>query len=283
MSDDDDLKLAFEDLLRPLPALGALPHRTAVRARRRRATRLGGIGAAAALAVVGGVALARPSSGPERLLVPAAPARTVAPSSVPSASATAVAPSSAPSRSPAVGPPVTASARASSDPAPPASPATGGRPGPQAGAVPPAATAATVVLQGDGLGLASGTSTRQLTFAGSDAATVREAVRRSLGAGTLTPSDCGAVSVQHDGLVLVLRGARFVGWSATPGSPLRTADGLGSGTTLAALRQARSDVQVSQGTLGPVFTSGRLAGFLDGSADTSTVTSLYAGDVCLAG
>jgi len=143
-------------------------------------------------------------------------------------------------------------------------------------------TAATVVLQGDGLGLASGTSTRQHTFADS-AATVREAVRRSLGTGTQTQNDCGAVFVQHDGLVLVLRGERFVGWSATPGSPLRTADGLGSGTTLAELRQARSDVQVRQGTLGPGFTSGRLAGFLDGTGDTGTVTSLYAGDVCLAG
>ena len=58
----------------------------------------------------------------------------------------------------------------------------------------------------------------QLSFAEADATTVREAVRRSLGAGTERRNDCGAVVVQHDGLLVVLRGARFVGWSATPGA-----------------------------------------------------------------
>ena len=257
---DDELKLAFDDLLRPLPELAALPERTAARVRRRRTTRLAGLGAAAVLAVSGGVALALPGTGPDRVAPPAVASRE--PSAPPPAPSPARTPDGQRSPQPSPQP---------SPSAPPAGPASS----------PPVATAATVVLQGEGLGLASGSSTRRLTFAEADAVSVREALGRALGASTEVQNDCGALFVSYDGLVVVLRGERFVGWTAPETSALTTADGIGAGATLGELRAARPDVQVRQ-DLGTEWTSGELAGFLDGTRTTSRVTSLYAGDVCLA-
>ena len=254
---DDELKLALDDLLRPLPALGALPERTAVRVRRRRATRLAGLGTAAVLVVAGGLAVALPGGGPDRVV----PAPFTSPG-----------PSAAPSASPLPLPPPSPAASPSPRPVTPTT-------GPTAG--PPVASAARVVLQGEGLGLASGSSTRLLGFADTDATTVRAALDRALGDSTENANDCGAVVVQYDGLVVALREAAFVGWSVPQTGRLTTADGLGTGTTLAELRAARADVEVRQG-LGTEWSSGALAGFLDGTAATSVVTGLYAGDVCLA-
>ena len=137
------------------------------------------------------------------------------------------------------------------------------------------------MLQGEGLGLASGSSTRPLTFADASARSVREALGRALGNSTENENDCGAVFVQYDGLVVALRGERFVGWTVPQTSGLTTADGIGTGTTLAELRDARPGVQVRQ-MLGTEWSSGELAGFLDGTQDSSRVTGLHSGDVCLA-
>ena len=276
---DDELKLAFDDLLRRLPALGALPERTAVRVRRRRATRLAGLGTAAVLAVVGGVALALPDTGPDRVAPPAAPTRgpSVAPSTSAGPTPAPAPPAPLPSPiapSPTTTSPTTPSPTTTSPTTAPSAPSTGA-------ASPPVAAPATVVLQGEGLGLASGSSTRPLTFADATATAVREALGRSLGDSTENSNDCGAVFVQYDGLVIALRGERFVGWTVPQTSGLTTADGLGTGTTLAELRDARPGVQVRQG-LGTEWTSGDLAGFLDGTQDSSRVTGLYSGDVCLA-
>ena len=273
---DDELKLAFDDLLRPLPALGALPERTAVRVRRRRATRLAGLGTAAVLVVAGGLTVVLPGGGPDRVTPApfASPGPSAAPSAAPSASPL---PPPPPPPSPAASPsprPVTPSAGPTAGP-PPVTPTTG----PTAG--PPVASSARVVLQGEGLGLASGSSTRLLGFADTAATTVRAALDQALGDSTENANDCGAVVVQYDGLVVALRGEAFVGWSVPQTGGLRTADGLGTGTTLAELRAARADVELRQG-LGTEWSSGALAGFLDGTADTSQVTGLYAGDVCLA-
>lgn len=96
-------------------------------------------------------------------------------------------------------------------------------------------------------------------------------------------TECGT-TVQYDGgLFLRLREGRFVGW--TVGSPgLTTGDGIGVGATLADLRASFGTLQVTEGTLGPEFSTGQdgLAGFLAGTDDASVVTSLGAGDQCLA-
>ena len=120
---------------------------------------------------------------------------------------------------------------------------------------------------------------------GTDAATVRAATDRALGEGGERPTpDCGPDSstVQHERLFLLLQGGEFVGW--TTGSPgLTTGGGIGVGSTLADLRAALPGVTVTEGTLGPEWsTEGGLAGFLDGTDESSLVNSVAAGVRCLA-
>ena len=52
--------------------------------------------------------------------------------------------------------------------------------------------------------------------------------------------------------------------------------------TAAELRDSGfADVAFSEGTLGPEWSVAGLAGFLDGTADTSVVTGIHAGQACL--
>lgn len=138
-----------------------------------------------------------------------------------------------------------------------------------------------VVLEAEGLGFVTGeASIRHLTFTDTDAATIREAVTRSAGLGKETPvPDCGPTVrfVEFDGVTLVLEDERFVGWTAfRPGRT--TAVGLGVGSTVAELRSAVADAVVTDGNLGPSWSSeSGLSGFLTGTAPTSTVTHISAG------
>lgn len=141
------------------------------------------------------------------------------------------------------------------------------------------ATRSTVVLDPEGLGLASGSSTRRLTFAEASASSVEEALRRALGPGRSSAQpDCGAglSAAAYPGVQLLLRVERFLGWS-TQATDLRTADGLGVGTTLAELREARSDVAVRESTVGTRWTAGGMSGLLD---DRDRVTLIAAGQTC---
>lgn len=247
---DDELRSAFDDLLHDLPGDRALPATTARRVVRRRGLKLGAgaLGGVGAFAV--GVALVLGVTSPttDRLLIP-----------VEQPTAT---PSTAPSTAPTTGP--------------------------TAPVAPSAERRATlrVILRPDGLGFTDdGSSTSALTF-GTAAATVRAAVDRALLGGGETPTpDCGAGSstVQHEGLFLLLQDDEFVGW--VTGSPgLTTGDGTRVGTSLAELRAALPAVTVTEGTLGPEWSTveGGLAGFLDGNDDSSAVSSMAAGVRCLA-
>ena len=150
---------------------------------------------------------------------------------------------------------------------------------------PPPAQPPGVVLRADGLGFTGGGSPTSVLPFGTDAATVRAATDRALleGGESATP-DCGAGSsiVQHENLFLRLQDGEFVGWvTGTPG--LTTAEGIGVGSTLEELRAALSGVTVREDTLGPEWsTPSGLAGFLDGTADTSVVNGMRAGVACLA-
>ena len=119
---------------------------------------------------------------------------------------------------------------------------------------------------------------------GTDAATVRAATDRALlPGGEMATPDCGPGSstVQHEYLFLRLQGGDFVGWTTgTPG--LTTAEDIGVGSTLAELREALPPVTVTESTLGAEWsTPGGLAGFLDGTADSSVVSSMGAGVQCI--
>jgi hypothetical protein len=144
------------------------------------------------------------------------------------------------------------------------------------------------VLQPDGVGVAVGDATiRQLPFAGTPAARVRTAVAAALGPLTLTRlPECGQgarTSAGRQGFSLLLDGARFVGWTdqGAPGRRLTTADGIGVGSTLAALRRSLGTVEVTAGSLGAEWTAaGGLSGVLDGTSAGSRVTVISAGETC---
>jgi len=260
---DDDLRRALDGLLEPLPPLGSLPPATARRATRRRQLKLGASATGGAGALVLAVTLALSATGTSESLVPPPVAGTPSPSGEPS-----TAPSS-PAPRPTSDPPVL-----------PSAPAT-----PPAESEAPSVQDISVVLRPDGLGFTDGSSSSSLPF-GTDAATVRAAVDRALLEGGEFPTpDCGSGSstVQHENLFLLLQDGDFVGWGT--GSPgLTTGDGIGIGTTLVELREALPGVVVTEGTLGPEWSTveGGLAGFLDGTDDGSIVNSMAAGVRCLA-
>jgi len=238
---DDELRSAFQDLLHDLPADRALPHATARRVARRRGLKLG----AGSLGGVGAVAVA---AALVLGLVSPSQDRLVVPAEQPTPTVT-------PTPSPAATPSAEPSA------------------------------ALRVILRPDGLGFTDGgSSTSALPF-GADAVTVRTAVDRALLEGSEIPTpDCGPGSstVQHENLFLLLQDGDFVGW--VTGSPgLTTGDGLAVGTTLVELREALPGVVVTQGTLGPEWSTveGGLAGFLDGTDDSSIVNRMAAGVRCL--
>jgi hypothetical protein len=138
----------------------------------------------------------------------------------------------------------------------------------------------------DGLGVASGASIRQLPF-GTDKATIRTVLTNTLGAPRATnQAECGQgprTQLDRQGFSALFDGSKFVGWtdSGKGSVKLTTADGLGVGSTLAAVRASQSGVTVTTGSLGPEFTSsGGLSGILDGTGANAHVTVLYAGESC---
>ena len=198
---DDDLRRALDDLVSPLPPLGALSTATAARVRRRRGAKLAGAGALAVLVVAGGAALGLPGGGADRL--EPAPRASAAPSSAPR-------PSPSPARS--VGP----------SPAPSCEVECGEQ--------------LRVTLQPDGLGVLTlpGGSNRMLLF---DEATGDE-VRTALGAALGVPveqalPDCSATALLltfGDAVTVVLEDEVLRGWSVDDRGPaLTTADGIGPG------------------------------------------------------
>jgi hypothetical protein len=147
-----------------------------------------------------------------------------------------------------------------------------------------------VVLRADGLEVGVGPTAQRLTFGTTPADDVTTALQEALGgAGEAADlPDCGQgprSAVKVEGLSVLFDGARFVGWT-DEGSPERnstTPEGLGIQSTLADLRSVLPDLQVDTTTLGVEWAApgdGGLSGLLEGTAATSRVTQLSAGETC---
>ncbi len=143
-----------------------------------------------------------------------------------------------------------------------------------------------LAIEGEGLRIfdASG-SARALPFA-TPQATVVAAVTAITGGATpeeSTNAECGAGPTQFvkyaSGLQLAFQDQKFAGWFLdAPG--LTTVDGVGVGTTHAALAAARTVVLTPDSTLGVEFSAGDIGGFLTADGAGGTVESLYAGLTC---
>jgi hypothetical protein len=97
--------------------------------------------------------------------------------------------------------------------------------------------------------------------------------------------DCGATNaVWSNGLVTWFQANRLVGWSVSLDlkSSLRTADGIGLGTTRAELDNSGTVVKVFDSSLGTEFSAGDMAGLLNSPNKDGIVTNLWAGQVCIA-
>jgi len=98
-------------------------------------------------------------------------------------------------------------------------------------------------------------------------------------------AECGAGKIDYtsyrDDLQLTFQENKFVGWTINGGeSPLRTAKGIGVGSTRQQL-DAAYKVDVEDSSLGLLFSTGDLVGLLDIDGIDGLVTSIWAGTVCL--
>ncbi|HZV83967.1 MAG TPA: hypothetical protein VFF48_03180 [Brevundimonas sp.] len=177
----------------------------------------------------------------------------------------------------AVGTPVAAA------PAPPVGAASSSAP-------PQAATGAALAVDSEGLRFFSRStgSATPLAF-GLDAAQVLSVLERNRGpAARGTNESCGAGPVQYanwaDGLSLVFQNGRFVGWGldGRAAGAVRTANGIGPGSTRAELDEAFGTVTVSQTSLGTEFAAGEIFGVLDGPGPGAKITDMWAGVSCVA-
>lgn len=173
-------------------------------------------------------------------------------------------------------------------------PAAAETPAPAAEAAAPAAepsapAQAGLAIEGEGLRIfdASGAA-RAIPF-GTPQATALAAVAASVGGAApevTTNEECGAGPIQFaqfaDGIQLLFQGETFQGWFLRePG--LTTVNGIGVGSTRAALNEAFTVEMVPDSTLGFEFTAGELGGFLTADGAAGTVESLYAGLTCFFG
>lgn len=153
----------------------------------------------------------------------------------------------------------------------------------------PASAQAGLAIEGEGLRLfdASGAA-RALPF-GTPQATVIQAVTTATGGiapEQNTNEECGAGPTQFaqypDGFLLLFQDEKFAGWFLRePG--LTTVNGIGVGSTRAALNEAFTIEMVPDSTLGVEFTAGELGGFLTADGAAGTVESLNAGLTCFFG
>jgi hypothetical protein len=102
-----------------------------------------------------------------------------------------------------------------------------------------------------------------------------------------TNENCGAGPVLfatwQDGLSLVFKDKRFVGWglNSHAAGAIATAAGVGPGSTHAEL-EAAYNATVSKTSLGQEFSAGDLHGILDGASSRARITDMWGGVSCAA-
>lgn len=151
---------------------------------------------------------------------------------------------------------------------------------------PPVQSEGGLAIEGEGLRIFdSQGAARALPF-GAPQATVIAAVAASTGRpapSVTTNAECGAGPIQFaefpNGLKLLFQDNIFKGWFIEEAG-LTTTDGMGVGSTRAAITQSRTIEMVAGSTLDGEFTSGEIGGILSDATAQAKVTSLHAGLTC---
>jgi hypothetical protein len=149
----------------------------------------------------------------------------------------------------------------------------------------PSPGAPAIVLAPDGLQVTGGAAPSKIAFGTPQARVLMEAgavlgaprnggMQEECPAGPLYQTTFAAVQ-------LVFQDSAFVGWAAQTGSPLRTAEGVGPGSTLAQIRAAYPAVTVDQTSLGTEFAAGDLYGVFTDSTASSPLEIMFAGINCI--
>ena len=179
------------------------------------------------------------------------------------------------------GAPVVADPAPAAEPAPPAAPTEEATSGVSA-----------ILLEGDGFMPANpgGRGTGLKLSFGAPRATVI-AYMTGLHGGTAPHTDsndeCGAGPVQfarwNDDFTLAFQDGKFAGWWAGEKAPagFSTVRDIHVGSTLAQVRAAWPDVEVTNDSIGPEFASRDIFGILTGTTASARVTALWAGVSCI--
>jgi len=146
-----------------------------------------------------------------------------------------------------------------------------------------------LILAPDGLLVANHAGKMQLVPYGTPRIEAESAVAVIVGTPVTrgSSSECGAGTVdftdlRNDSLQMTFQDGKFVGWTINAAaSPLRTAKGIGIGSTRQELDAAYKDLTVEDSSLGLLFSSGNLTGLLDQDGIEGLVTDIWAGTVCL--
>ncbi|WP_331126485.1 hypothetical protein [Longimicrobium sp.] len=149
----------------------------------------------------------------------------------------------------------------------------------------PAGANPKIVLAPDGLQVTGGAAPGLIAFGGPQARVLAEAgavlgaprnggMQEECPAGPLYQTTFGAVQ-------LVFQDSAFVGWATQPDSPLRTAEGIGPGSTLSQVRAAYPAATVDQTSLGTEFAAGDLYGVFSDSTTSSELEIMFAGINCI--
>ena len=139
-----------------------------------------------------------------------------------------------------------------------------------------------VVLAADGLDVGGA----PVAFGGR-----REQVLAAVGVALGTPTEQGTneecpagplgFTRYEAGLQLVFQDSSFVGWFAQDSSALRTAQGIGPGSTLGQLKAAYPAATVEETSLGTEFAADSLYGIVTSASDEGKVQVMFAGTNCI--
>ena len=143
-----------------------------------------------------------------------------------------------------------------------------------------------IVLLPDGLDVTGGGAPKRLAF-GNPRAGVLADVGAVLGApaeqGTMEECPAGPLDQARytAGLELVFQEGAFVGWFAREGATMRTASGIGPGSTLGQLKAAHPATTVEETSLGTEFAAGELFGVVSDASNAGQVQAMFAGTNCI--
>ncbi len=152
----------------------------------------------------------------------------------------------------------------------------------------PSAAMAKLAVDGEGLRLVDPVSGRTTPFAfGMPERQLLAILEKTHGSAARSINgECGAGPLGHanwaDGLSLLMKDGRFVGWAIDGRSNggITTMAGIGTGSS----RKDLSDAYLARfkkTTLGTEFEAGEIGGLLDGPSGAAKITNMWAGVTCL--